>query len=52
MKSMSRKYNVLLVVVSIVCIVLLFTGTSTMKVSKTAIANPESEIRWVLKILY
>jgi len=44
MKSISRKYNVLLVVVSIVCIVLLFTGTSTIKVSKTAITNPESEI--------
>ena len=51
MKSISRKYNVLLVVVSIICIVLLFTGTSTIKVSKTSLTNTDSEISQVFKLV-
>ena len=49
MKSISRKYNVLLVVVSIVCIVLLFTGTSTIKISKTSLTKTDNEISQVFK---
>jgi len=49
MKSISRKYNILLVVVSIACIVLLFTGTATIKVSKTSLTKTDNELSQVFK---
>ena len=49
---MKTKVVVDLVVVSIICIVLLFTGTSTIKISKTAITKTESEISQVFKMVH